>query len=74
VTFAEGENSLTLHGYAAAMPQVKVESGTAGTVNFDAATRYFTVEIHVNEKAHLDHESGDPVRHAVVTMTLPKGS
>ena len=42
VTFARGETSLTLHGYAPSTPKVTASKGTAGTVTYNSATHLFT--------------------------------
>jgi len=71
VLLAESEQTVTLHGYAAAAPQVTVESGSAGPVQFDATRHHFTVELTVNGSAPLDRSAPDPVRHLTVTFTTP---
>jgi hypothetical protein len=68
ILFAESETTVTLHGYAELAPKVSVESGHAGAVQFDAATRHFSVEVECDPQAPLDHSSGDPVRHAKVIL------
>ena len=45
VSFAVGERSVTLHGYADAAPTVTVQNGTAGPVGFDPRTHRFTVDV-----------------------------
>jgi hypothetical protein len=45
VVFTDGEKSVQLHGYAAFKPVIAVESGKAGPVNFDPATKEFNVQI-----------------------------
>jgi hypothetical protein len=69
LSVAESEKTVTLHGYAATEPQVTVQSGSAGPVQFDPAQHHFTVELTVNESAPLDRSDSDPVRHLTVTFT-----
>ena len=45
VQFAEGEGPVTLHGYAPSTPTVTAVSGTAGSVQYSAATQRFTVPV-----------------------------
>ncbi|MDD5140938.1 MAG: hypothetical protein PHY43_11835 [Verrucomicrobiales bacterium] len=68
VIYAESEKSVCLHGYAPAAPRVTVQSGQARTVQYDADTRHFTVEINPGPSAPLDKSSGDPVRHLTVVL------
>jgi hypothetical protein len=45
VTFAAGEKSVRLFGYARHAPKVMAQSGSAGTLNYDAASGRFSVEV-----------------------------
>jgi len=66
--FAPNEKSIVLHGYSVTAPTVSVKSGKAGTVQFDAATGQFAVEVSVDSQASLDKSQADPVRHVTVTL------
>jgi hypothetical protein len=68
VNFAAAENSVTLHGYAAAVPTVTLQSGKAGDVQYEPATRHFTVQIAPDPAAPADSTSGDPVSQITVTL------
>lgn len=68
VVFAETETAVTLHGYAEVAPQISVDSGQAGAVEYDPATKYFSVEVKCDPHASIDRSSGDPVRHATVIL------
>ena len=45
IAFAEGEDPITLHGYAPAAPRVTASQGHAGTVEYDQSTGVFSVQI-----------------------------
>jgi len=68
VVFAEKETAVTLQGYAEAAPKVSVEPGKARAVQYNAATRHFTVEVKPDAGAPVDASDGDPVRHAIVIL------
>ena len=68
VVFAETETAVTLHGYAAVAPKISVEMGQAGAVQFDPATKHFSVEVKPNPLAPADHSTADPIRHATVIL------
>jgi hypothetical protein len=70
VLFAPTEKSVVLHGYSATAPTVSVESGEAGPVQFDAATRQFAVEIRVDPQTPLNNYQADLVRHTMVTLRI----
>jgi hypothetical protein len=72
VVFAEKETAVTLHGFAAAMPKVRVKSGRAGSVRYDAATGHFNAEIKPDPKAATNRSTGDPVRQVTVVFKMPK--
>lgn len=68
VVLAENETVVTLHGYAEVAPEVSVEAGQAGAVQFDTATKHFSVEIKPDANAPVDNSTGDPVRHVTVIL------
>jgi hypothetical protein len=68
IVFAENETAVTLAGYARLAPKVSVQSGQAGTVQFDPATRYFSVEVKCDPGVPTDNSSGDPIRQATVVL------
>jgi hypothetical protein len=72
VVFAEGEAAVTLHGYAETAPEVSAASGQAGAVQYDAATKHFSVEVKPDTGTPVDNSGGDPVRHAMVTLKTPE--
>jgi hypothetical protein len=72
VVFAEKEAAVTLHGFAPTKPKVRVESGRAGSVRYDAKTGHFSVEIKPGPKARTDRSTGDPVRQVTVVFEMPK--
>jgi hypothetical protein len=72
VVFAEGETAVTLHGYAELAPKVSVEPGRAGAVQFDAATKHFSVEVECDPRAPVEDSAGDPVRQAKVILKTPE--
>jgi hypothetical protein len=45
VTFASGETSVTLMGYAPSAPTATADTGGVGTVQYDSATKRFTVSV-----------------------------
>ena len=71
VVLAANEKSVVLHGYAAAAPAVSVLAGKSGAVQYDPATRYFTVAVNVDAAAPTDKSSGDPVRKMTVILETP---
>jgi hypothetical protein len=46
IEFAAGEQAVTLHGFAAAPPQVQVSGGSADEVLFDASSQRFRFTVH----------------------------
>jgi hypothetical protein len=46
VEFAAGEQSVTLIGYAAAVPALRVSNGSADGLSYDAASGRFSVTVH----------------------------
>lgn len=71
VVLAAGEKSVVLHGYAAAAPRATVLAGTDDAVQYDPATRHFTVVVKVDPAAPVDRSSGDPVRKMTVILETP---
>jgi hypothetical protein len=65
VLLAPSEEEVTLHGYANAPPVVDVASGQAGPVQYDPATKHFTVTVKPDPNSPLDKQV-DPVRHLTV--------
>ena len=63
-TFAAGEKSVRLFGYANEAPKVVAQSGSAGAVAFDPNTRRFSVE--VRPAPEVIQSGPDPVQTAVV--------
>ncbi len=45
VVFAAGETSVTLSGYAPTMPTITADTGMVGAVQYDAASKRFTVPV-----------------------------
>jgi hypothetical protein len=68
IVFAENENAVTLHGYAEIAPTVSVEAGQAGAVQFDAATKHFSVEVKPDANTPAENSTGDPIRRATVIL------
>ena len=68
LVFAETENSVLLHGYAAEAPKVTAPSGKIGALRYDAPTQHFEVEVYPDPAAPLDRAAGDPVRHMTVVL------
>lgn len=64
---APTETAVTLHGYADAAPSVNVTSGQADPVQYDPATKHFTVSIKPDPNSPLDKQV-DPVRHLTVVF------
>jgi hypothetical protein len=66
VTFAAGEKSVRLFGYARHAPTVTAQSGSAGTLTYDAGSRRFNVEV---SPAATIIAGQDPTQTAVVKFT-----
>jgi hypothetical protein len=60
VVFAEKEQVVTLHGYAATKPMVSVIDGKFEPMDYDATTGHFSVE--VMPTGLVDRSAADPVR------------
>ena len=69
VVFAAGESRVTLHGYAAARLRVSAAGGTAGPVQFDAATGHFTVTVSPAAGEPVSQAGGDPTRQVTVVLS-----
>ena len=65
-TFAAGEKSVRLFGYAKTKPKVTARSGSVGTVSFDRKTRRFSVE--AMPAPEVLNSGRDPVQTAVVVF------
>ena len=72
VVLAANEKSVVLHGYAASAPKMTVRAGDADAVQYDPATRHFTVTVKVDATAPVDKSSGDPVRKLTVILETEK--
>jgi hypothetical protein len=68
IAFAKNEESVILHGYAVSAPKVVVQSGKAGAVQYDTATRHFSVELKPDMTSPVDESAGDPVRQMTVVF------
>jgi hypothetical protein len=66
VTFAAGEKSVHLFGYARHAPAVTAQSGSVGTLNYDAGSGRFSVEV---SPAATITSGRDPTQAAVVKFT-----
>ena len=66
ITFAAGEKSVRLFGFARKMPKVSAQSGSAGEVSFDQTTGRFSV--NVTPAPAVVTSGPDPVQTAVVTF------
>ncbi len=65
-TFAAGEKSVRLFGYAKEAPEAVAQRGSVGTVTFDPKTRRFNVE--VMPAPEVIRSGPDPVQTAVVVF------
>jgi hypothetical protein len=52
VTFAAGEATVTVTGYAEKRPEVRAERGSSGPVEYDGATQLFRVAVHPARGGH----------------------
>ena len=66
VTFAAGEKSVQLFGYAKRAPKVIAERGSVGDITFDSNTGRFTVE--TMPAPEIIRSSPDPIQTAVVVF------
>jgi hypothetical protein len=66
VTFAAGEKSVRLFGYARHAPAVAAQSGSVGTLNYDAGSGRFSVEV---SPAATIIAGQDPTQTAVIEFT-----
>ncbi len=68
VLFAEAENSVILHGFAATPPKVSTRAGRVGAVRYEADTEHFEIEVSPDPAAPIDRATGDPVRQTTVVL------
>lgn len=66
ITFAAGEQSVPLFGYADKAPKVTAQSGSIGTMRFDAPNGRFSVE--VMPSAAVTKSGDDPIQTATVVF------
>jgi hypothetical protein len=66
VTFAAGEKSVRLFGYAPHIPKVMAQSGSVGTLDYDAGSGRFSVEV---SPAAAIIAGQDPTQAAVVEFS-----
>ncbi|HEV7927099.1 MAG TPA: hypothetical protein VGR14_17215, partial [Verrucomicrobiae bacterium] len=69
ITFAAGEKSVTVFGYAKEKPQASAQSGSVGDLSYDKTTGRFSIE--AMPSAEVSNSGGDPVQTAVVTFATP---
>ena len=70
VSFAPEERVVHLVGYAPQRPAVTADSGAAGEVHYEGATGRFEVPVFPDAALLTEGPAGDPVRRAVLTLTL----
>jgi hypothetical protein len=70
VLLAASETQVSLHGYAPTLPQVSVQGGDAGPVQFDPATKLFRVTVQPAAGSAPAMQNGDAVRKLTVAFTL----
>lgn len=68
VVLAAAEESVVLHGYAAAEPKVTVLAGEDDAVQYDPATKHFTVEVKPEAGVSPDGSGADPIRRMTVVL------
>ena len=66
ITFAAGEKSVRVFGYAKKAPKVSARSGAVGTLEFNVKTGRFGVD--VTPASAVTESSGDPVQAAVIVF------
>lgn len=69
VTFAAGEKSVRLFGYASRAPRTRAIRGAAGAANYDAATGRFEAEVSPAAEITKEIPGGDLIQQAVVQFT-----
>jgi hypothetical protein len=69
ITFAAGEKSVTVFGYAKEKPRASAQSGSVGDVSYDKTSGRFSVE--AMPSAEVSNAVGDSVQTAVVIFTMP---
>ncbi len=68
VTFAAGEKSVRLFGYAASAPRAVARRGAAGPVTYDASTGRFEAEVSPSSAVAPEAPGGDPVQQGEVAF------
>jgi hypothetical protein len=69
ITFAAGEKSVQVFGYAKKQPRASALSGSVGDMSYDKLTGRFSVA--VMPSAETSNSGGDSVQTAVITLTSP---
>jgi len=69
VTFAVGEKSVRLFGYASRAPRVCALRGAASAANYDATTGRFEVDVSPAPEITKEVPGGDPIQQAVVQFS-----
>ncbi len=68
ITFAAGENSIRVFGFAKRTPKVSAQIGSVGDVSFDKNSGRFSVD--VTPDSAVINSGYDPVQSAIVTFSL----
>jgi hypothetical protein len=68
VTFAAGEKSVRLFGYASRAPRACAIRGAASATNYDATTGRFEVDVSPAPEITKEVPGGDPTQQAVVQL------
>ncbi len=71
VLLAASEKSVVLQGFAAAAPKATLLAGEDDDLQYNPATRRFTILVKPDANTPLDRSSADPVRH--ITLVLETG-
>ena len=69
ITFAAGEKSVRVFGFAKQKPAATAQSGSVGDLDYDKSTGRFGVEVMPNST--VTNDGKDPVQTAVVTFSEP---
>jgi hypothetical protein len=70
VTFAAGEKSVRLFGYAAHAPHAAAQRGSAGAVTYDAASGRFSMDVTPASGVIKESPGGDPIQTAVIELRM----
>ena len=70
VSFAKGERSITLFGFAKSAPKIRAVRGSAGTLNYAPATGRFEVTVGPSPEILNEPPFGDAIQQAQVELTL----